>query len=1047
VKSFKLILTSILLVLGLTAQSTTYYVSPSGNDSNNGTSQSTPWRTIARVNQSAYSYQPGDQILFRRGGVYYGEIYPGTSGTAQAPIVFADYGAGALPIISGCKEVTAWTQHQGNIWKASVPQKVYQVYNQNIRMIPARYPNTGWMRNTQGSGTSLQSNDITQPSGYWTGAKVTLRSTASSVDTLVVTNHVGSTLTFSTTPLNNNLGGDPWGFFFHGKLNQLDAAKEWFWDPATSLLYLWLPNNVNPNTTTVLASVYQSGVYCGWMRHHYVIRNLHLKNAYNAGVKVDGASNITVEGCTLDQCYHGIRSYGSFNLFTNNHIQNTYASGVLLIDHNTVFENNQLTNIANVIGEGESGWGYFGARIIGPDITVRGNRLDSIGYIGIGCGDNQLIERNVIHRANCTLNDGAGIALDNADGLTIQDNIILDFMTGLDGSATNLPHYQPLGVGIYFGNISIKNTTVQRNTVANSPGVGINVDHTMVSTGLVIRDNVMFNNQIQMSVSDYSNYNGPGATPPYYVPVYNDIYENNTLYCLADSQLCMRQFHCYGQTPVDFGTYSGNRYHNPYNELSLMVYNLNYGGRKYYTLERWQADRHEDLNSTRSTMRLNSYSTVAELTSNLTPSGLFNTNLGGWPNNLWPTNGILSWVNNQLDQGAMSVNLPNNNIYPTLSTRSPEIFSLQSQQWYRLGFSLISPNPGDMIIGIKGQSQLNNPYTLFERQVPFSPERRDLTLYFKAPITDQATVQIINQYTEPVYTIDNISVHKVDRQAINPLDKQILVINELPTVQVMPLDGGWMDLDQMLHVGSISVNPYSSVILIKVDTIPTNYLSIRTLLEGPLDWSTGLMRCDLSIPDTHPYTDWGNIKDAEAISIPLDSVVDWVLIQLVSPQDQILESHALLLKATGDIVDPRGTNMIQFINSVAGNRLAVRHRNHLGAMCNTPLTAGQMVDFSSPLTQLYGSNAVKTSSGRCALWAGDVNHDGRIKYTGTQNDRDLILVRVGGTPNQISVGYYDEDINLNGSVRYTGSGNDRDPILVNVGATTPNGVKVAQLPY
>ena len=44
----------------------TYYVdATNGNDSSNGLSPETPWKTIAKVNAS--SFQPGDQILFKRG--------------------------------------------------------------------------------------------------------------------------------------------------------------------------------------------------------------------------------------------------------------------------------------------------------------------------------------------------------------------------------------------------------------------------------------------------------------------------------------------------------------------------------------------------------------------------------------------------------------------------------------------------------------------------------------------------------------------------------------------------------------------------------------------------------------------------------------------------------------------------------------------------------------------------------------------------------------------------------------------------------------------
>ena len=71
-----------------------------------------------------------------------------------------------------------------------------------------------------------------------------------------------------------------------------------------------------------------------------------------------------------------------------------------------------------------------------------------------------------------------------------------------------------------------------------------------------------------------------------------------------------------------------------------------------------------------------------------------------------------------------------------------------------------------------------------------------------------------------------------------------------------------------------------------------------------------------------------------------------------------------------------------------------------------------------------------------------------IKYTGSGNDRDPILVTVGSTTpnNTVSNIYSTRDVNLNAEVKYTGSGNDRDPILVNVGSTTPNNIRVQQLP-
>ena len=82
-----------------------------------------------------------------------------------------------------------------------------------------------------------------------------------------------------------------------------------------------------------------------------------------------------------------------------------------------------------------------------------------------------------------------------------------------------------------------------------------------------------------------------------------------------------------------------------------------------------------------------------------------------------------------------------------------------------------------------------------------------------------------------------------------------------------------------------------------------------------------------------------------------------------------------------------------------------------------------------------------------SLWAGNTLWDGGLKYTGMDNDRDPVLVRIGGTiPTNTIPGYYVEDVNLDGVVKYTGSGNDRDPILVNIGGTVPTQVRTEQLP-
>ncbi|MBK8497820.1 MAG: hypothetical protein IPL52_03135 [Flavobacteriales bacterium] len=105
------------------------------------------------------------------------------------------------------------------------------------------------------------------------------------------------------------------------------------------------------------------------------------------------------------------------------------------------------------------------------------------------------------------------------------------------------------------------------------------------------------------------------------------------------------------------------------------------------------------------------------------------------------------------------------------------------------------------------------------------------------------------------------------------------------------------------------------------------------------------------------------------------------------------------------------------------------------------------MDLTLTGTALFGTNPTATVNGRRALWAGDVSRDGTVKYTGTGNDRDLILTAVGSTtPTNTVNGYLLTDVTLDGVTKYTGTGNDRDPVLLTIGGTTPNNTRTQQLP-
>jgi len=77
-----------------------YYISAfGGDDDNDGLSENTPWKTLAKV--SAQTFQPGDRILLKAGDVWTNEtLILRSSGTAEHPIELTAYGEGGKPVIS-----------------------------------------------------------------------------------------------------------------------------------------------------------------------------------------------------------------------------------------------------------------------------------------------------------------------------------------------------------------------------------------------------------------------------------------------------------------------------------------------------------------------------------------------------------------------------------------------------------------------------------------------------------------------------------------------------------------------------------------------------------------------------------------------------------------------------------------------------------------------------------------------------------------------------------------------------------------------------------
>lgn len=102
------ILVSTFCILSL--QATNYYVSPNGNDNNNGTSTATAFQTLSKIN--SLSFLPGDVIYLEGGQTFTGKVEIDDDGTTANPITLTSYnGIATIQSLTNVKAVTIESSH------------------------------------------------------------------------------------------------------------------------------------------------------------------------------------------------------------------------------------------------------------------------------------------------------------------------------------------------------------------------------------------------------------------------------------------------------------------------------------------------------------------------------------------------------------------------------------------------------------------------------------------------------------------------------------------------------------------------------------------------------------------------------------------------------------------------------------------------------------------------------------------------------------------------------------------------------------------------
>lgn len=228
---------------------TTAYASTTGSDANPGT-LSQPFRT---AQMCASSLAPGGTCYLRQ-GTYAETVTPNSNTT------IASY-PNELATIDGSDPVpaSAWSNYQGAIYRAPLALGSgdgNQVFVAGTAMTEARWPNGDdlfhpvWAT-AQGGTTASTLVDATLPPGSLAGTHIHWWSGADPWDpqTGVITSSGGGQASFTLDGASFQSYIVPQsGGYYHlfGSLALLDKQREWFYDAAAGLLYLWAPKGVNP---------------------------------------------------------------------------------------------------------------------------------------------------------------------------------------------------------------------------------------------------------------------------------------------------------------------------------------------------------------------------------------------------------------------------------------------------------------------------------------------------------------------------------------------------------------------------------------------------------------------------------------------------------------------------------------------------------------------------------------------------------------------------------------------------------------------------------
>ncbi|OOG77882.1 right-handed parallel beta-helix repeat-containing protein [Algoriphagus sp. A40] len=291
---------SILVFLTFSLQAQEIFVSPSGNDSNDGTKK-LPLKTISSAQAMALnlleSGKESEVTVWLTGGIYpISEplvFESSNTGIGNGNLVFKAQ-KGESPVISGGVEIAGWSKNAEGFWEANLPEALEEMddYRELFiggeRAIRARFPNVGFLH-VKKAGADRRTNFFFEKDDFpipgnleglelvflhdWSISRIGVKEIDSTNSQLFTVDSIGAkSPDFFTI---DNWEPNP-RYFLENAPEFLDADYEWIFRNDSKKFLLKLPEGINPNALQVAIPL-SEGLISIIGEENQPVKNIHFE--------------------------------------------------------------------------------------------------------------------------------------------------------------------------------------------------------------------------------------------------------------------------------------------------------------------------------------------------------------------------------------------------------------------------------------------------------------------------------------------------------------------------------------------------------------------------------------------------------------------------------------------------------------------------------------------------------------------------------------------------------------------------------------------------